>query len=130
MQLEFRCFVRVLSIENPLFEYVVLTCKVLAAVRMFLVSMPRQTCFGHCQALRQARALKKRQDKKRRQKEKKQRESAAKLQEAADRRDARQDEVRTVEGTDTVDASRARFILFFFFAVFGERQATQATEVY
>ena len=34
--------------------------------------------------LRQARALKKRQDKKRRQKEKRQRESAARLQEASD----------------------------------------------
>lgn len=44
------------------------------------------------QALRQARALKKRQDKKRRQKERKQRASAAKVQEAADLK-AAEDEV-------------------------------------
>lgn len=46
------------------------------------------------QALRQARALKKRQDKKRRQREKKQREAAARMHETVDRRDIPHDDVR------------------------------------
>ncbi|CBN74776.1 Heat shock protein 40 like protein/ DnaJ domain containing protein [Ectocarpus siliculosus] len=55
------------------------------------------------EALRQARALKKRQDKKRRQREKKQQQRASAAKEAADQRDAQQDEGKKDEDTSVAD---------------------------